>query len=64
MSHKNKAGKGGKRKIGRMKEKCLKYKNEKRREKNKVRKLTKYLKQHPNNLVAVEALQRYQALVG
>lgn len=61
---KQKYGKKGSRKIYRMREKCLKYKNNKTREKNKVRKLTKYLKQHPNNLVAVEALKRYQAFVG
>lgn len=55
---------GGNRKKDRMREKCLKYKNNKTREKNKVRKLTKYLKTHPNNLVAVEALKKYQAFVG
>lgn len=62
MAQKKKGG--GSRKIYRMREKCLAYKNNKTREKNKVRKLTKYLKTHPNNLVAVEALERYKAFVG
>lgn len=60
---KGKKGKNGSKKYGRMKNKCERYKNEKRREKNKVRKLTKYLKSHPNNLVAVKALEKYQAMI-
>jgi len=31
------------------------------REKNKIRKLRKYLKEHPNNLVAHKKLQELQA---
>ena len=54
---------GGARKIGRMVKKCELYRQEKRREKNKVKKLTKYLKNHPNNLVALEAMKRYQAMI-
>lgn len=39
------------------------YKKEQRREKNKIRKLTKYLKLHPKNLVAATRLQALIKLV-
>lgn len=36
-------------KAGQNKKGCLAYKNEKRREKNKLRKLNKHLKRHPED---------------
>jgi hypothetical protein len=43
--------KGGKknRKFGRDKIKCERYRRERRREKNKVKKVCKHLKKHPND---------------
>ena len=49
----------GNRKIGRMKDKCARYRNEQRREKNKVRKIKKHLKSHPND---VNSLRRMLAI--
>ena len=40
-----------------------KYKNNKTREKNKIKKLTKYLKSHPNNLVASQRLAELQTTI-
>ena len=47
---KQKVGSGGTRKIGRNKIKCQQYKNDNRREKNKIRKWKKIIKHlFPNN---------------
>ena len=40
---------GGTRKIGRNKDKCVKYKIEHRREKNKIKKYKKMIKKLPGN---------------
>lgn len=40
----------GERQYGKNKVKCLRYRNEGRREKNKLKKLRKVLKHQPNNL--------------
>ena len=37
-----------------------KYKDQHRREKNKVRKLTRYLKKHPKDKGSLEALEKYK----
>lgn len=42
--------KSGNRKHGRNKTKCERYRACKTREKNKVRKLSKHIKRHPNDL--------------
>jgi len=48
-------GSGGTKKIGRNKIKCQKYKNEHRREKNKIRKWKKIIKKLlPNNPARTE----------
>ena len=40
---------GGTKKIGRNKDKCIKYKTEHRREKNKIKKYKKMIKKLPDN---------------
>lgn len=40
------------------------YKNQKRREKNKIKKLRRYLQENPNNIVAHQRLQELQKVVG
>ena len=47
MAHHAKSHKG--RKIGRYLKKCERYKLSHRREKNKIKKILKHLKRHPNN---------------
>lgn len=42
-------------KIG--KKKYQRYRDEHRKEKNKIRKLTNYLRKHPNNFIAKERLE-------
>jgi hypothetical protein len=44
-------GKSGARKYGRNERKCQRYKLEHRREKNKLRKLRKIAKRHPNKQI-------------
>ncbi len=39
------------------------YRKNKTREKNKIKKLLKYLKVHPNNMVAIKRLTELQSLV-
>ncbi|MFQ6011539.1 MAG: hypothetical protein ACE5KG_05150 [Nitrososphaerales archaeon] len=55
---KKKANRGGKkgRKIGRSKEKCQRYRAAGTREKNKIRKVRKHVRRHPNDAVARRAL--------
>jgi ribosomal protein S15P/S13E len=50
---------GGKkgRKIGRDKEKCARYRIQGRREINKIRKVRKHIRRHPNDIYAEEALK-------
>ena len=52
MQKRTKRGSGGRRKIGRMKAKCERYRLLHTREKNKIKRILKHLKKHPNNLVA------------
>ena len=54
---------GGHSKAGRDSVKCQLYRSQHRREKNKIKKLTKYLKTHQNDQKAVEALSRYERLL-
>lgn len=42
---------------------CKAYKASKRREKNKVIKLTRHLKQEPNDAAALATLEKYQKIV-
>jgi len=54
---------GGQRKIGRNKAKCEKYRNEHRREKNKIRKLRKMIKNlDSNNKMRIQAEKRIEEL--
>lgn len=39
------------------------YKQNRTRDKNKITKLLKYLKIHPNNMVAIKRLQELQSLI-
>ena len=64
MSKVTKRGSGGRRKIGRMKAKCERYRLLHKREKNKIRKLTKYIKNHVNDLMAVKRLEELKVLIG
>lgn len=58
---KSKQGKGGDaRKINRDLMKCASYRSSHTRERNKVRKLKKYIQQNPNNLVAVRRLKELE----
>ena len=40
------------------------YKQEKRREKNKIRDLKKYIKSNPNDLLAMQRIQELQKVIG
>lgn len=51
------------RKIGRMKDWCKAYRASKRREHNKITRLTKHLIRHPEDSTAEAALKRYENLV-
>jgi hypothetical protein len=57
--------KGGKRgrKVGRDKVKCTLYKAQHRREKNKARKLKKYLRKHSNDKCASKRLEELKNLI-
>jgi len=58
-----KTGKTKGRKIGRNKTFCENYKRTKRREHNKGRRLVKYLRKHPQDLVARKALRKISGIV-
>ena len=49
---------GGAQKIGKSKKKCERYKNQGKREKNKVRKVLRHLKNHPEDQCAHDAVKR------
>ena len=53
-------GSRGCRKIGRAKDKCQRYRQEHRREKNKIRKLSTYCRHHPNDKQTARVLERYK----
>ena len=53
-----KLGSGGTKKIGRNKIKCQAYKNEHRREKNKIRKWKKMIRHLPDNNMRKELEKR------
>lgn len=57
--------KGGKknRKHGRNRVRCLAYASRRQREKNKVRRLRKLFRRHPNDRILAAAFARYEALV-
>ena len=58
-----KIGSGGTKKIGRNKVKCQQYKNENRREKNKIRRWKKMIKHLPdNNEMAIELKNKIKKL--
>jgi len=58
-----KAGSGGTKKIGRNRDKCAKYRLEQHREKNKIRKWKKLIKNLPdNNAMRVELEKKIRAL--
>lgn len=63
MSFQRKKGKKGSKKYGRNKIKCERYSREKRREKNKIRKIRKHLRTHPRNKVAQKRLNELIAFV-
>lgn len=54
---------GGSRKIGRNKIKCELYRTRHTRERNKVRKIFKHIKRHPNNLQAKKRLEQLKELL-
>lgn len=49
MATKHKQGKGGKRKVGRNLDKCKRYRDGGRREKNKARRLAQRVKKYEHN---------------
>lgn len=53
MNTSTRGGKKG-RKIGRNKKSCELYRAQHRRERNKIRKIKKYLKRHPNDKQAAK----------
>lgn len=57
MSKSQKVGGGGK-KIGRYKAKCALYRAQGRREKNKLRKLLRLQKKHPNDKCLQKAISK------
>jgi len=58
-----KAGSGGTKKIGRNKDKCAKYRSEQYREKKKIRKWKKLIKNLPNdNAMRVELEKKIKKL--
>ena len=63
MLKRTKRGSGGRRKIGRMKAKCERYRLAHKREKNKIRKILKHLRKHPNNLQAKKRIEELKALI-
>ena len=63
MSKRVKRGSGGRRKIGRMKAKCERYRLLHTREKNKIKKILKHLKKHPNNKSAIVRVEELKAII-
>jgi hypothetical protein len=60
-----KRGKNGTKKYGNMEVKCARYRSQKRREKNKMRRLTKYMKHNPNDKHAlIKYNQLYEFVYG
>ena len=57
-----KIGSGGTKKIGRNKINCQRYKNENRREKNKIRKWQKMIKHLPDNNMRKELEMKIKKL--
>jgi len=53
-------GHGGARKHGRDKVKCALYRARKRRERNKIRKLTRLLKLQPKNAQIPKAIEKWK----
>ncbi|MBI2039919.1 hypothetical protein HYT18_02505 [Candidatus Microgenomates bacterium] len=51
------------RKIGRNKAKCERYRLSHRREKNKIRKILKHLKKHPNNTAALRRIEELKRII-
>jgi len=58
-----KYGHGGNRKVGRNRIKCLIYKNENRRIKNKIRKSKKYCRHHLNDKQAKNQLLKLLKMI-
>ncbi len=54
---------GSSKKIGRDLAKCQLYRNQHRREKNKIKKLNKHIKKHINDKLAIKAIARYEQLL-
>lgn len=56
---------GGKkgRKIGRNLTKCAWYRNSKRREKNKIKKIKKHLKRHSQDFMSAKRLTELEAFI-
>jgi hypothetical protein len=52
------------RKVGRNANSCLSYKNENRREKNKIKKLNRHLKEFDTDTCAQVALDNCKAIIG
>lgn len=58
-----KKGKSGARKYGRNKVNCEKYRNEHRREKNKLRRLRKLIILHPNDKQMSRVIKKLEELI-
>lgn len=58
MSANKNQTKGGGRKIGRNKVECARYRAQGRREKNKVRRLARHIREYPQDEAARDALSR------
>lgn len=54
---KSKSG-GGAKKIGRDKKKCERYSSYGKRQRNKIKKITRHLKNHPNDVLTKTALEK------
>jgi hypothetical protein len=54
---------GGDRKHGRNKEKCKVYRNLRKYERSHIKRISVHLTRHTGDEVAIEALERYKALM-
>jgi hypothetical protein len=63
MSKRIHKGHSGTRKYGRNKIKCQRYKNERRREKNKLRRLRHVFLHHPNDKVMAKAIRHLEEIL-
>jgi hypothetical protein len=54
---------GGHSKAGRDQVKCQIYRSQHRREKNKIRKLSKYMRKNPNDLQSLKVLHKYEQII-